>query len=114
MDIQFINGEQVLHLIDHATRYSTGCRVRNKKHETIVQAIFLILDRYLRLFIVILCDNGGEFVIQELPGIYEKCYIILKTKATESARYNERHSEVSGEFLFVCLKLGFDINIFSS
>ena len=88
MDIKFINGVPVLHLIDHATRYSAGCRVRNKRPETIVQAI---LSHWIRIFgypSKFLCDNGGEFVNQELLEMWEKFNIILKTTAAESAWSN--------------------------
>lgn len=102
MDIKFINGEPVLHLIDHATRYSSGCRVRNKKPETIVQAI---LSHWIRIFGCpkqFLSDNGGEFVNQEFLEMCEKFNIICKTTAAESAWSNglcERHNAVIGDMV---------------
>jgi len=65
MDLKDILGVTVLHMIDHATRYSSACTVPNKKKETIVRAI---LQNWIRLFgspDYFLSDNGGEFINDE-------------------------------------------------
>ena len=40
MDIKEINGNKVLHLIDHATRYSVGVRISSKESSNLINAIF--------------------------------------------------------------------------
>ena len=40
MDIKEINGNKLLHLIDHATRYIVGVRIPNKESSDIIIAIF--------------------------------------------------------------------------
>ena len=100
MDIKFIDGVPILHLIDHATRYSMACRVRNKKPETIVECI---LNHWIRVFghpKFFLTDNGGEFVNDTLLELCEKFSVELKTTAAESAWSNglvERHNAVIGD-----------------
>ena len=100
MDIKFIGGIPVLHMIDHATRYSMACRVKNKKPETIVDSV---LNHWIRIFgspQYFLTDNGGEFVNSILLELCEKFNIELKTTAAESAWSNglcERHNAVIGD-----------------
>ena len=62
MDIKDYKGTLILHLIDHATRYSSCRVIPNKRKETIVEAIS---EYWIRLFSspsYFLTDNGGEFV----------------------------------------------------
>ena len=40
IDIKEINGNKVLHLIDHATRYRVGVRIPSKESSDIINAIF--------------------------------------------------------------------------
>ena len=40
MDIKEISGNKVLHLVDHATRYSVGVRISSKESSNIIRAIF--------------------------------------------------------------------------
>lgn len=102
MDIKYILGQPVLHMIDHVSRYSSGCRVSNKKPQTIVNTI---LTHWIRIFgspVQFLTDNGGEFVNQELIELCEKFNIILKTTAAESPWSNglcERHNAVIGNMV---------------
>lgn len=95
MDLKFIDGTPILHFIDHATRYSMACRVRNKRAETIVESV---LTHWIRVFgypsRYFLTDNGGEFVNEELLELCEKFNVELKTTAAEAAWSNglvERH-----------------------
>ena len=84
MDIKFIIGHPVLHLIDHVTRYSAGCRLNNKKPESVVQAI---LTNWIRIFghpKYFLWDNGGEFDNNDTKELCEKFNIHIKTTAAES------------------------------
>ena len=75
----------ILHIIDHLTRYSNACLIKNKRKETIVKAI---MDHWIRIFgspKSFLTDNGGEFINQELIDLAEKFNIVLKTTAAEPA-----------------------------
>ena len=73
LDIKFIDQKPVLHLIDHATRYSMACRLRNKRAETVVENA---LNLWIRVFgspsKYFITDNGGEFVNDELRELCEK------------------------------------------
>ena len=87
----------ILHIIDHLTRYSNACLIKNKRKETIVKAI---MDHWIRIFgspKSFLTDNGGEFINQEFIDLAEKFNIVLKTTAAESAWSNglcERHNGI--------------------
>ena len=39
MDLKEINGHEILHIIDHATRYSVATVVKSKQKEEIVKVI---------------------------------------------------------------------------
>ena len=99
MDIKFLDGVPILHMIDHATRYSMASRVRNKKPETIVECV---LNNWIRIFghpKYFLTDNGGEFINATMLELCEKFNIELKTTAAESAWSNglvERHNAIIG------------------
>ena len=58
MDIKEINGNKVLHLIDHATRYSVGVRIPSKESSEIINAIFKHWITYFGTPGSILPDNG--------------------------------------------------------
>ena len=97
MDIKVIGGVSVLHMVDHATRYSSAFVVPNKKKETIVRAV---MEYWVRIFGspgYFLTDNGGEFVNDLLIEYAEKFNIVLKTTAAESAWSNglcEKHNDI--------------------
>ena len=90
----------VLHIIDHLTRYSAACYIKDKKKETIIKGI---LDYWIRVFGSpknVLTDNGGEFVNQDFIDLAEKFNINLKTTAAESPWSNglcERHNGILGD-----------------
>ena len=95
MDLKFIEGTPILHFIDHATRYSMACRVRNKKAETIVESV---ITQWIRVFghpsKYFLTDNGGEFCNSDVTELCEKFNLELNTTAAEAAWSNgmvERH-----------------------
>ena len=76
MDLKVINQRFILHMIDHATRYSAACVVPNKKAETIAQAI---LSNWIRIFGTpkkFLSDNGGEFVNSTLIELRSATIVI--------------------------------------
>ena len=94
---QLKHGIYILHLIDHATRYSSGCIIRNKNKETIVDGIMLYWVKWFGAPHKFLWDNGGEFVNDEVVELAEKCNINIKTTAAESPWSNglcERHNAV--------------------
>ena len=102
MDIKFINTRPVLHLIDHATRYSRACLLSNKKPMSVIQAV---LTHWIQIFgtpVQFLTDNGGEFVNSQLLELSEKFNIVLRTTAAESAWSNglcERHNGVIADMV---------------
>ena len=87
-------------MIDQATRYDATVVIKNKKKETIVQAI---LEYWLRIFGApqkFLSDNGGEFVNQKRIDFAEKFNISIHTTAAESAWSNgmcEKHNDIIAE-----------------
>ena len=102
LDLKDILGFKILHMIDHATRYSSACVVANKKKETIVKGI---MEHWIRLFgspKYFLSDNGGEFINDELIEFSEQFNIFLKTTAAESPWSNgmcERHNEILADLV---------------
>ena len=102
MDLKTINSKHILHLIDHATRYSSGCIVPNKEKSSIVCGVLTI---WISLFgppKSILSDNGGEFSNDELVEIGEKLNTEIKSTAAESPwsnGMNERHNSILGEMI---------------
>ena len=102
MDLKDVNDFKILHMIDHATRYSSACIIPNKKKETIVKAI---MENWISIFGApkyFLTDNGGEFVNDEMIQLAEQFNITLKTTAAESPWSNglcERHNEILADSL---------------
>ena len=102
MDLKQIGGRLILHMIDHATRYDAAVVIKNKKKETIVQAI---LEYWVRIFGApqkFLSDNGGEFVNQELIDFAEKFNKSIHTTAAESAWSNgmcEKHNDIIADMI---------------
>lgn len=96
MDLkQLKHGVLILHLIDHATRYSSGCIIKNKRKETIVEGILTHWVKWFGPPKKFLSDNGGEFINDELIDLAEKFNIVIKTTAAESPWSNglcERHN----------------------
>ena len=93
----FKTGNYLLHMIDHATRYSSGCLIFNKKKETIVEGIMSYWVKWFGTPKKCLSDNGGEFINDELIDLAEKCNITIKTTAAESPWSNgmcERHNAI--------------------
>ena len=86
-----------LHMIDHLTRYSSACLIKNKRKETIIKGI---MDHWIKIFgcpKYFLSDNGGEFINHEFIDLAEKFNITLRTTAAESPWSNglcERHNGI--------------------
>ena len=102
MDLKDIGEHKILHMIDHATRFSSACEIPNKKKETIIEAI---MQNWISLFgspHYFLSDNGGEFVNEDLIELGEQFNIFLKTTAAESPWSNgmcERHNEILADLV---------------
>ena len=98
IDLKQIRNTDILHLIDHAKRFSVGTIIHQKCKEVIIDKIFkhwIALFRTPNLF---LYDNGGEFnnVFNEIS---EQVNINIKTTAAESPWSNgivEKHNATSG------------------
>ena len=99
MDIKYCENHLVLHLIDHATRFSSAAIIRSKHKDTIISKVF-----QLWIFIFgppkqILTDNGVEFTIDDFREMGEKLNTTIKTTAAESSwsnGINERHNAIIG------------------
>ena len=72
MDLKTINEKHILHLIDHATRYSRGCIVPNKEKSSIVSGVLKIWISLFGSPKSILSDNGGEFSNEDFVEIGQK------------------------------------------
>ena len=97
MDLKFVEDRILLHLLDHATRYSQACIITNKRKETIVKAL---LNHWVGIFgspEKFLFDNGGEFINDELKEFAEQFNITIMTTAAESPWSNglcEKHNGI--------------------
>ena len=103
MDLKDIMpGLKILHIVDHATRYSQATVVTNKSAPEIVKHIF---DLWIRVFGCpekILSDNGGEFNNKELLDLCDKCNLRVLTTAAESPWSNglaEKHNGILGQMV---------------
>ena len=102
MDLKVMGERYILHMIDHATRFSAAAVISSKRKETIVKGV---LEYWVRIFGTpkyFLTDNGGEFVNSELIDFSEKFNITLKTTAAESAWSNglcEKHNGILGDMI---------------
>ena len=72
MDLKLIDGQWVLHLIDHVSRFSAASFLANKKPETVIKAISKIWISTFGPPRKFLCDNGGEFNNEEFRTMCEK------------------------------------------
>ena len=89
----------LLHVIDHATRYSASCVIRSKKKEVIVKKLFQIWISTFGHPKKIFVDNGREFENSEFMSFCENMNIRILTTAAESPWSNglvERHNAVLG------------------
>ena len=102
MDLKTIDSSLILHIIDHATRYSSAVLVSCKRMDVIVEAV---LKFWVALFGTparFLTDNGLEFGNDEFREMGEKLNTTVKSTAAESPwsnGINERHNGVLGEMI---------------
>ena len=97
MDLKFFEQTIFLHMIDHATRYSSVCVIPNKRQDTVIQKIF---EHWIAIFgppKMILSDNGLEFNNAAMRELGNLLNIEIKTTAAESPWSNgitERHNAI--------------------
>ena len=104
LDFKVYHTGYMLHmiLIDHATRYSQACFIKNKQCATIVKSI---LKFWISIFDSpnkFLSDNGSEFVNKEFNEMAEKFNITVLTTAAESPWSNglcEKHNGIIGDMI---------------
>ena len=102
MDIKEISGNKVLHLVDHATRYSVGVRISSKESSDIIRAISTHWITYFGTPEAILTDNGREFNHQSFRDMAQNLNIVVRTTAAESPQsngLNEQHNGILGEIV---------------
>ena len=88
-----------LHLVDHATRYSSSCVIYTKKKDEIVRKLFQHRVTIFGVSNKYLVDNGGEFANREFITYCENMNFQICTTAAESPWSNgliERHNAVLG------------------
>ena len=102
MDLKQFKNVYILHLIDHATRFSVGAIIRSKHKEVIINKIF---RHWLALFVtpnLFLSDNGGELNNDIFREMGEQLNINVKTTAAESPSSNgivEKHNRIIGNIM---------------
>ena len=102
LDLKTYRNGYMLHMIDHATRYSQSCFIRNKQKATIVKAVIKFWIGILGSPDKFLSDNGGEFVNDEFVEFAEKFNIKILTTAAESPWSNglcEKHNGIIGDMI---------------
>ena len=95
MDLKQVSGKLVLHLIDHATRFSSAGVISSKDGDVNISKIFQIWISTFGLPKQILSDNGGEFANDDFRIMAEKLNTTVRTTAAESPwsnGINERHN----------------------
>ena len=102
MDIKFYKTIPWLHIIDHATRFSSACVVHNKRQETIIEHVF---KHWISVFGAprsILSDNGCEFQNKAMRELGDLLGIEIRTTAAEAPWSNgitERHNALIGNMV---------------
>ena len=102
MDLKFYNGKILLHIIDHASRLSSGSRVSSKDPVVIIKSIFKNWIAVYGRPYKFLSDNGGEFMNHQFIDMCEKMNVSVKNTAGESPWSNglvERHNLVIAEMM---------------
>ena len=72
MDIKFYSGKPILHLIDHAIRFSAASVIHSKERDVVISKIFEIWISMFGSPGQILTDNGGEFNNEDFRIMGEK------------------------------------------
>ena len=102
LDLKIYRTGYMLHMIDHATRYSQACFIKNKLSATIVKSVLKFWVGVFGSPKNFLSDNGGEFVNQEFIELAEKFNIRVLTTAAESPWSNglcEKHNGIIADMI---------------
>ena len=83
MDIKFYSGKPILHLIDHATRFSAASVIHSKERD-VISKIFEIWISMFGSPGQILTNNRGEFNNEDFRIMGEKLNTKMKSTAAES------------------------------
>ena len=102
MDLKQFRGVYILHMVDHATRYSAVALISTKQKEAIIDKI---LKHWIGIFgtpNLFLSNNRGEFNNELFREMGEQLNINIKTIAAESTWSNgivEKHNGVIGNMM---------------
>ena len=97
-----IKSEKVIHLIDHATRFSAARIIPSKKRDVVIQAVLEMWHVTFGPMKQILTDNGGEFTNDHFAEMSEKLNTKIISTAAESPwsnGINERHNGLLGQMV---------------
>ena len=110
MDIKEIKGYKVLHMVDHATRYSVAAVLKTKEAKEIVSVVYRCWIAYFGAPKSFLTDNGREFDNSHFREMAQSMNSIVRTTAAHSPwsnGLNERHNGILGEMVVKTME---DIN----
>ena len=102
MDLKQFWSVYILHMVDHATRYSPAAIISSKQKKVIIDKIF---KHWIAIFVtpnLFLSDNRGEFNNDLFREMGEQLNINIKTTAAESTWSNgivEKHNGVIGNMM---------------
>ena len=102
LDLKEIESSLVLHIINHATRYSAACVIPSKKRDVVIAAVLRIWVATFGAPRQMLSDNGGEFSNDDFRKMGEKLNITIKSTAAESPwsnGINERHNAILADMV---------------
>ena len=102
MDLKQFWGVYILHMVDHAIRYSAAAIISSKQKEVIINKIF---RHWIAIFgtpNLFFFNNGGEFNNELFRKMGEQLNINIKTTAAESSWSNgivEKQNGVIGNMM---------------
>ena len=102
MDLKQFRGVYILHMVDHATRYSAAAIISSKQKEVIIDKIF---KHWIAIFgtpNLFRSDNGGEFNYELFREMGGQLNFNIKTTAAESPWSNsivEKRNGVIGNMM---------------
>ena len=97
IDLKDYEGTKILHMIDHATRFSTTCVIPSKDKRVIIDKVFKFWIALFGCPKKFLSDNGGEFNNTLVRDMSELLGTDVMTTAAESPWSNgitERHNAI--------------------
>ena len=102
MDLKEINGHKILHMVDHAKRFSSAAVIKSKHKEETVKAIF---QHWIVLFgppNKLLSYDGGQFNNELLREMSDQLDIFVMSTPGEfpwSSGITERHNTILGNMI---------------